>query len=116
MTLPLDQISEIVLANISAKERESCVVYLDEQVLDAGTVLEIDGREIHMPWPTVTAFIDLEPTVNWGHDCRYLLVNSETGELQSIDARFPPFLRGAPDTVRVIWKAETVPSWAVACD
>lgn len=69
-----------------------------------------------MPWPTVIVFIDLEPTLNWGHDSRYLLVNSETGELQSIDARFPPFLCGAPDTLRVIWKAEAVPSWVVATD
>jgi hypothetical protein len=116
MTLSWDQISELVLANLSAEERESSVVYLDERVLSTGTAVEIDGKEIRMPWPAVIAFIDLQPEANWAHDCRYLLVNSETGELQSIDARFPPFLRGASDTLRVIWKAEAVPRWALACD
>lgn len=116
MTLSWDQISELVLANLSAEERESSVVYLDGRVLPMGAVMEVDGREIRMPWPAVIAFIDLEPMANWAHDCRYMLVNPETGELRSIDARFPPFLRGASDTLRVIWKAEAVPRWALACD
>jgi hypothetical protein len=116
VALSWDQISELALANLSAEERESSVVYLDERVLPTGAVVEVDRKEIRMPWPAVIAFIDLQPEANWAHDCRYLLVNSETGELQSIDARFPPFLRGAPDTLRVIWKAEAVPSWAVATD
>ena len=116
MTLSWDQISELVLANLSEEARESSVVYLDERVLPTAAVVEIDGKEIRIPWPAVIAFIDLEPMANWAHDCRYLLVNVETGELRSIDARFPPFLRGASDTLRVIWKAEAVPPWTLAGD
>lgn len=116
MTLSWDQISELVLASLSAEERESSVAYLDERVLPAGTVVKVDRKDISMPWPAVIAFVDLEPTANWAHDCRYLLVNAETGELQSVDARFPPFLRGASDTLRVIWRAEAIPRWALACD
>jgi hypothetical protein len=116
MTLSWDQISEWVLANLSAEERESSVVYLDKRVLPAGTVVRVDGEEISLPWSAVIVFIDLQPEANWAHDCRYLLVNAETGELRSIEARFPPFLRGASDTLRVVWKGEAVPRWALACD
>ena len=116
MALSWDQISELVLANLSAEERKSSVVYLDERVLPTGAVVELDRKEICMPRPAVIAFVDLDPMANWAHDCRYLLVNPETGELQSIDAHLPPFLRGVSDTLRVIWKAEAVPRWALACD
>ena len=44
----------------------------------------------------MVAFVDLQPEANWGHDCRYLLVDPETGELQMVMAQFPPFLRGGP--------------------
>ena len=115
MPLSWDQISELALTNLSPEERLSSVVYLEERVLPKGAVLEVDGEEMRMPWPAVKVFVDLEPTANWGHDCRYLLINAESGELRAIDARFPPFVHGTPDRLRVILKGEAVPGWAVAC-
>jgi hypothetical protein len=64
--------------------------------------------------PTVLAFADLEPGVNWGHRCRYLLVDAGSGEVRRIDAQFPPFLRGMPPGMRVVYRAAGVPDWAVA--
>jgi hypothetical protein len=116
MDLSWDQISQLALANLSAEERESSAVYLDQQILPAGAVTAIERKEVRMPWPAVIAFIDLQPEANWAHDCRYLLVNAETGELRSIGARFPPFLSGASDTLKVIWKGDAVPRSALACD
>jgi hypothetical protein len=105
-----------VLATLSSEERESSVVYLDKRVLPAGGVVRVGAEEMRTAWPAVMAFVDLEPRANWGHDCRYVLVNAETGELQAIEARMPPFLGGAPETLRVVWKPEAVPPWAVACE
>jgi hypothetical protein len=114
MTLSWDQISELVLNSLTPEERLSSVVYLEERVLPQDAVLEVDGEQVRMPWPAVKVFVDLEPTANWGHDCRYVLVNAESGELCTIDARFPPFLHGVPDGLRVVLKGEDVPEWAVA--
>jgi hypothetical protein len=115
MTLSWDQISESALANLSAEERKSSVVYLDKRVLPKGAIAEIDRKGIRMSRPAVIVFIDLQPEANWGHDCRYLLIDSETGKLRSINGRFPPFLGGVSDTLKVIWKGKAVPHWALAC-
>jgi hypothetical protein len=114
MTLSWDRIVAIVLASLSSEESKVSVVYLDVQEFPAGTVIEIDGTEVRVPWLSRIAFVDLQPTANWGHACRYLFLNPETGDLQQMLARFPPFLRGVPQTLRVIWKGDDVPDWAVA--
>jgi len=103
-----------VLASLSFEESKASVVYLDEREFSAETAIEIDGAEVCMPWLFMIAFVDLQPTANWGHACRYLFVNPETGDVQQMSARFPPFLRGLPQTLRVIWKGDDVPDWAVA--
>ena len=114
MTLSWDQISKLSIAALPSEERESSVIYLDERVFPAESVIEIDGGEKQLSSPVMVAFADLQPEANWGHVCRYLLVNPETGELQMVMAQFPPFLRGVPETLKVIWKGEGVPEWTVA--
>jgi hypothetical protein len=113
MPLPWDQIAELVLVTLSSAEHESSVVYLDERVLPACAAIRVSGEEIRRSWPAVLAFIDLEPEANWSHACRYLLVHAETGEIESLDARMPPFLRQPPPTFKVIWRPETIPHWVV---
>lgn len=113
MLLSWDRITELVLASLPTSERESTIVYLDEQVLPAGSAIRVGAKEIERDWPAVMAFVDLEPEFNWAHACRYLLVHAETGEIESIDARMPPYLRKPPSTFKVIWRSESAPFWAV---
>jgi hypothetical protein len=112
--LSWEKIRELILKTLGPEERESSVVYLDKQVLPPDSIIEIDRKPLQTPAKTVVAFVDLEPTANWGHDCRYLLLNPETGEVESRAARLPPFLRGKPSTLNVIWKGDKVPDWTVA--
>lgn len=114
MALSWSEISNQVLNTLSPSERQSSVVYLDKRILPPHSTLEIDRRPVQVPSKVVVAFVDLDPTANWAHDCRYLLVDPETGRVKSVDARFPPFLRGAPETLQVIWKGNDVPNWTVA--
>jgi hypothetical protein len=114
MTLSWNQISNLVLNTLSPSERESSVVYLDRQVLPPNSTLEIDRKPVNIPSRAVIAFVDLNPTANWAHECRYLFVDPETGAVKSLDAHLPPFLRGTPETLKVIWKGEDVPGWTVA--
>jgi len=116
MPLSLDRIREIVLSTLGPQDRESCAVYLGDAVFERGETVRIDETETSIPWRARLAFIDLEPMANWGHSCRYLLINDESGELRSIDARFPPSQHGEPSTLRLLWKAQAVPSWTVLSD
>jgi hypothetical protein len=103
MPLSWDEVASRAIDELSADERDRSVVYVDELVLPAGATVEVDGRTVELRRPSVVAFVDLEPEANWGHRCRYLVVDAETGEVDSLDAHMPPFLRGMPETMRAVW-------------
>jgi hypothetical protein len=109
-----EQIAERALKELSETERRSGAVYLDEVELPPGSLLKIDHKEVPVRRASGVVFIDKQPQANWGHACRYLLIGLEDGTVESIEAQFPPFLRGIPKTLRLIWKGEAVPDWAVA--
>jgi hypothetical protein len=108
------ELEQAALASLSDEERARAVVYMSDRVLEPGDELEIDGRRVQVDAPTVVAFVDLEPGVNWGHRSRYLLIDRDSGSVRPVDAQFPPFLRGMPPDMRVIYAAPGVPEWAVA--
>ena len=109
-----DQVAERALKELSEQERRSSAVYLDQVELAAGFMLKVDQKQIDVRRPSALVFIDKEPRANWGHASRHLLIALEDGSVQSIDSQFPPFLRGVPKTLRLIWKGEEVPEWAIA--
>jgi hypothetical protein len=108
------EVGRIALAALSEEQRAHAVVYVDDRVLEPGAELEIDGALVRVAAPTVVAFVDLEPGVNWGHRCRYLLIDAESGDARTIDAQLPPFLHGVPPGLRVVYRAPDVPDWAIA--
>ncbi len=114
MALTLDQITRAALTALTPEERKSSAVYLDEAEVKAGSTVEIDRKLVQVRFDTVVVFVDMEPQANWGHACRYLLVDRESGATESISASYPPFLTRAPKTLRLIWKGEDVPDWALA--
>jgi hypothetical protein len=89
---------------------------MSDRVLEPGEELEVDGGRVEVDAPTLVAFVDLEPGVNWGHRCRYLLLDRDSGDVRAIDAQFPPFLRGMPPGLRVVYRAPGVPDWKVATE
>jgi hypothetical protein len=109
-----DAVAARALNELTDEERRTGVLYLDQRELPADAAIEVDKAPLPLRHRSALAFVDREPEVNWGHSCRYLLISLEGEEIQSIEAQFPPFLRGVPGTLRVIWKGEAVPEWAVA--
>ena len=108
-----EQIAQAAITQLTDEERRSGVVYLDQRELPAGSTLDLDSRQVPIGRPSAMAFVDRVPQANWGHPARYLLIDLESGDVTSIEAQFPPFLRGVPATLKVIWKGATVPDWAV---
>lgn len=113
-TMTWEQIAERALQELSDAERRSGAVYLDEVELAPGATFKVDQRDIPVRRASALVFVDREPQANWGHACRYLLIGLEDGKVESIEAQFPPFLRGAPKALRLIWKGDSVPDWAIA--
>jgi len=110
------ELEQAAIASLSEDERSRAVVYMSDSVLESGDELEIDGRRVQVDAPTVWAFVDLEPGVNWGHRSRYLLIDPESGSVHGVDAQFPPFMRGMPEDLKVVYRGEEVPDWAVATE
>ncbi len=40
--------------------------------------------------PTWLVFVDLKSSAYWAHECEYHFVDTSTGNVSSIDGRFPP--------------------------
>jgi hypothetical protein len=90
------------------------VVYALIDPVPSGTKLQFPRVTIEVPWEALLAFVDRDPRANWGHSCRYLLVNRATGEVHSTEARFPPFRREDLRRWRVVFQAPGVPDSALA--
>jgi hypothetical protein len=109
MSLSHAQLLQILLALLTPSERVQAVAYLTEQPVVAGTVVDAGPERLRAPWDAVIGFIDQDPMANWSHPCRYLLINSDTGEARSIAGRFPAFSKANPGTWRLAYKAPAVP-------
>jgi hypothetical protein len=99
MTLEIEDLRSMVLARLTAEERDHGVAYAVSVLVPLGTKLEFPGISIDVPWDAVVAFVDREPLANWAHPARYLLLQPGSGQARSIDVRFPPF---GPDS-RMKW-------------
>jgi hypothetical protein len=116
MAIDAAELDRIAVASLSEDERSLVVVYVVDRVHEPGDEVEIDGGRIRIDVPTLVAFVDLEPGVNWGHRCRYLLLDRDSGAVRAIEAQFPPFLRGAPPGLRVLYQGPEAPDWAIATE
>jgi hypothetical protein len=67
-------------------------LYLDRRVREAGEQLGPASAGLRTERPSVLVFADDEPLASFGHACRYLLFDPESGELHAeLPARFPPW-------------------------
>ena len=105
-----------VLAHLTPAERASGVAYAAETQAPfaGGTRLEFPGAVLEVPVEAYLAFIDRQPTANWGHPARYLLVAHVGGQTWSLETRLPPFQPNAAFHWRAIYQAPSVPDAAVA--
>ena len=113
MKLSWEQIIEAALDHISEEERPQSAIYLDRRVVPKDEPLEVDRKTIPSPFDAAVVFIDLAPALNWGHACAYLLIDVDSGDLEQIDAEFPPFFKSVSPTLELLAKGEEVPEWTI---
>jgi hypothetical protein len=111
--LPRDALVETLLAQLDERERAGAVVYYADEAVAAGSSIGAPRLDATAPWDAQLGFVDREPTANWTHSCRYLLVDPETKEVLSVEAQLPPFGPGDRRHWHVAYKAPGVPDAVV---
>jgi hypothetical protein len=89
--LKAGQIASIVIGALEPAERAGSVAYLCVTPFAAGQALAVPVQPVVIDRDCYVAFVDAHPRANWGHDCRYLLIDARTGEVTSHPRRFPAF-------------------------
>lgn len=109
-----EQNRSVLLSHLTPAERESAVAYYLVEHVPSGAKLSVPHLEITAPWDALVFFIDQQPLANWGHACRYLLINQSSKQTVSFEARFPPFQKENRGLWRVIYRAPAIPDSAIA--
>jgi len=110
MPLSHQECVSIVSAHLTTDEAAEAVAYTAEEIVPQGTRLKFPGVSLDKPWKGLLVFVDRHPTANWTHECRYLLVNCDTGDIHSIEAKLPPFRPNSEIRWRLMYKAPSVPT------
>lgn len=90
MTLAFDEFVAVVKATLSPAELVKVKVHALVTPLNPGMHV-FPGATINAQSEAYLAFVDEDPTANWGHAARYLVVNRESGEVSVRSTRLPPF-------------------------
>ncbi len=104
----IEELAEFVQQQLTPAERASGVAYLSTIAVPAGTKLQVLSVPVEVQWAAYRAFVDREPSANWGHSCRHIFINLMTRETLSIEERFPPIHRGEEDHWRIAYRAPGV--------
>ncbi len=113
MPLSFDDFTKALIAQLTDDELRRGVAYVAERRLPAGTKIQFPGTRIEVQTDSFLGFIDREPSANWGHSARYVIVNQESGEISSLEARLPPFRSEEDLRWRMAYQAPSVPDTAV---
>ena len=105
---------EIIQAQLTPAELAGAAAYVAQSPLPAATRLDLAGTVIETESEAYVAFIDRDPTANWGHAARYLIFDLQGGSVRSVETRLPPFNAPGGLKWRVIYQAPSVPDAAVA--
>jgi hypothetical protein len=114
--LSRDELVARLVEELDEAERAGGVAYFLEEPIAADAPLNVPRVDATAPFEAFLGFVDREPSANWSHSSRYLLIDRETGqEVISIEAQLPPFMPADENRHwRVAYKAPSVPGAAVA--
>ena len=84
---------EIVKKNILNDNPGNSIVYRSKDLLNADQEVKSWQQTYTVPKDFKKAwlfFVDDQPDANWGHKCRYIFVDAESGKYQVINSLTPP--------------------------
>jgi hypothetical protein len=87
----LQRVQSHAFEHLSFAQRETTNLHIDMRIYGKGETIGPEFQKIVAPQSSILVFADDEPRANFGHTCRYLLYENNTGKfLQEAPARFPP--------------------------
>ena len=101
------EIRDLVLRTLEATALEQAAVYIEPAVHDTGSTVAMGRDTAVADEPSILAFADLAPHMNWSHPCRYLIVGLTTHTVRSVQGQFPP----AAERLRLIYRGKRVEDW-----
>jgi hypothetical protein len=108
MPLSFHGFIKLLISLLSDEERQGSLAYALEQPLGKGESIRFPGIRVEATARSYLGFIDREPSANWGHPARYMIANLEGGEIQSLEARMPPFQAGSDLRWRLVYQGPGV--------
>ena len=110
-----EQLVGKLVEGLDEVERACGVAYYCAEPIKRGALLDVPRLVARAPSDALLAFVDRDPTANWGHSSRYVLLDRETGrEVLSIEAQLPPFGPSDKRQWRVAYRAPSVPEAVIA--
>ncbi len=83
----------IVQKNVLGGSHDNVNVYVLNRLMEAETSFKSTyGEEVSPKFDSWFFFIDDMPNANWEHPCRYVFVNSTTGEYHIYNKQRPPLM------------------------
>ena len=86
----LDAIKLDAVSRLSEERKLKTNLLVDRRIYEPGDEVGPRNQRFAVRTRTVVVFADDDPRANWGHECRYLLYDAESGDLlQEVPARLP---------------------------
>jgi len=97
----LDTIRDHAFSMLSVRQRVESNLYVDARVYKADELIGPRRQDIVARRASILVFADDDPMANFAHECRYLLYDAASGELDRVvPAVFPPFVKAPPPTLQ----------------
>lgn len=85
-----NEATHLVLSHLSI-DSTSCEMYVFDEIKKAGSTIKLLTSQLTTPsYDSWVYFVDDKPFANWGHSCRYVFVNTKTGQLEVQSKNMPP--------------------------
>ncbi|PWT86705.1 MAG: hypothetical protein C5B58_00970 [Acidobacteria bacterium] len=95
-----DMVKNDAFSMLSAGQRRATNLYIDRRVYKTGELIGPRRQQIKAGRPSILVFADDDPMANFAHECRYLLYDAESQQLDRVvAAAFPPFGKTPPKTL-----------------
>lgn len=86
------QATSMAMDLVDNSQLNSVNIY-SQPILQHGSYYDLGmGDSVFIPYSSYWMyFIDEKPNCYWGHDCRYIFINSEDGSTMTVDHNWPPY-------------------------
>lgn len=87
----LEKIRNHAFSLLSFRQRQTTNLHIDPEIYRRGEAIGPEFQKIRAERDSILVFADDDPFANFGHPCRYLLYEAESGDFEAErPARFPP--------------------------